>query len=619
MATMNNAEIVENAKPRKRYRSRYADDLQAELYKRFPSDSFLGNENNVDHFLQWVTFFRRNLHRFATDYLGIKLHLYQIVMLYLMGVSQFFVVIASRASAKSFIIALYACIKCILYPNCLIVLASGTKGQSKLLVSEKIQKELMNMSPQLRRAILKIKDNQNEVVVTFRNHSSITVVPASENGRGYRSNVIVREEFRQIKKNVDDSILSPFQIVRQSAYMKLDEYANNKDLIEEPIDIYISSSWYNWHYMWGIVDKSYEEMLDGKPSCLLAFDESIAIRHNLKTMNYFRSEKKKQDQITWRLEFLNERVKENEAAFFTYTMLQQNQRVKKPFYPRITIDFKLGKKNPYDIPKQKGEIRIVGCDMAFVENKKNDNSVFTCMRLLPECTTYSREDSSDIEIDNGYRRIVSYMESVQGGDVSKQALRIRQIYEDFSCDYIALDLRNAGIAVYDLLAKVMYDEDRGVEYSPLSCMNDDSIANRIKVEGSNPCIFVINATQKLNSDIALDFRRVLESQKIDFLVSFEQASEEILPNIKEYVNSPDAATQSFYELPFLETQAFISETTGLVYEKKEQTGLIVVKEPGQNARKDRYVSCAYASHLASLLERDLISQNDNYEYSVFIN
>lgn len=174
------------------------------------------------------------------------------------------------------------------------------------------------------------------------------------------------------------------------------------------------------------------------------------------------------------------------------------------------------------------------------------------------------------------------------------------------------------IAVYDLLAKVMYDEDRGVEYPPLSCMNDDSVANRIKVEGANPCIFVINATQKLNSDIALDFRRVLEARKIDFLVSFEQASEEILPNIKEYMNSPDAATQSFYELPFLETQAFISEATGLVYEKKEQTGLIIVKESG-NARKDRYTSCSYSSWLASLLERDLISQNDDYEYAVFIN
>lgn len=603
----------------KHYKNRNADERQSELYKKFASNTFLGNEKNLDHFIQWVTFFRRNLHRFAMDYLGIKLHLYQIIMLFLMGVNQFIVVIASRASAKSFVIALYACCRCILYPNSLIVLSSSTKGQSKLLVSEKIQKELMNLSPVLRKEILRVKDNQNEVIVYFRNHSTITVVPASENGRGYRSNVIVREEFRQIKKSVDDSILSPFQIIRQTPYMKDEFYANNKDLQEETVDIYISSSWLdNGHWMWDIVDQAYDDMMSNKASCLLAFDESIALKHNIKSMRYFQTEKKKQDPLTWRIEFLNERVKENEHAFFTYSMLQQNQKIKKPFYPRSSFDVKSNRKNPYDILKQNGEIRIVSCDMAFVENKKNDNSIFSCIRLLPDCTTYNRESSADVKIDNGYRRIVSYLESVQGGDTGKQALRIRQLYEDFGADYIVLDLRNAGIAIYDMLARIMYDDERDIEYTPLSCMNDDSVANRIKIEGANPCIFVINATQKLNSDIAMDFRRVLNEQQIDLLVSFETASEEVLPNYKDYINSPDADIQNFFESPFLETQAFISETTSLMYEKKEQTGIVIIKEQGNN-RKDRYTSISYGSWFASALEKDLVSVNDDYEFTVFIN
>lgn len=494
-----------------------------------------------------------------------------------------------------------------------------TKGQSKLLVSEKIQKELMNLSPTLRKEIRKVKDNQNEVIVYFRNHSTITVVPASENGRGYRSNVIVREEFRQIKKSVDDSILSPFQIIRQTPYMKDDYYANIPELEEETVDIYISSSWLdNGHWMWDIVDQAYDKMLKGQASCLLAFDESIAIKHKIKTMRYFQTEKRKQDPLTWRIEFLNERVRENEHAFFTYSMLQQNQKSKRAFYPRTTIDFKMGKKNPYDIPKQQNEVRVVSCDMAFIENKKNDNSIFSCIRLLPECTTYSRETSDDIKIDNGYRRIVSYLESVQGGDLTKQAIRIRQLFEDFGADYIVLDTRNAGIAVYDLLANIMYDETRGIEYAPLACMNDDSIANRIRIEGATPCIYAINAVQKLNSDIALDFRRILDSKKIDLLVSFKQAQEDILPNIKEYVSSPDADLQIFYESPFLETQALISETTSLLYEKKAQTGVIVISEQGTN-RKDRYTSVSYGSWFASQLEKDLISSSEDYEYSIFIN
>ena len=596
-----------------------ADDRQKELYKRFASDSFLGNEKTLYNFIDWITFFRRNLHRFATDYLGIKLHWYQAIMLYLMGINNFIVVVASRASAKSFISALYACIRCILYPNSMIVLASSTKGQSKLLVSEKIQKELMNMSPRLRREIRKIKDNQNEVIVFFKNNSTITVVPASENGRGYRSTAIIREEFRQIKKFIDDSILSPFQIVRQAPYLKDEYYSDVPELQEENVDIYISSSWYdNGNWMWEIVDQTFEDMMTGKDSCLLAFDESVAIKHKIKTMRYFQTEKKKQDPMTWQLEFLNTRLKENRHAFFTYNLLQQNQNSKQVFYPRTTLDFLSNRKNPYDIAKQKNEVRVVSCDMAFIENDGNDNSVFSCIRFLPETTTYKKDSSNETIVNNGYRRIPAYIEHTQGGELKKQAIRIRELYEDFQADYIILDTRNAGIGVLDFLARPLYDEERNVEYSALTCMNDEGLANRIRVEGAEPRIFAVNASRKLNSDIALDFRKVLSEKKIDFLVTFEQASEEILPKIKEYMSAPDAETQLFYETPFLETQALFSETSSLVYEKGNETGVIVIHEQGKN-RKDRYTSISYGSYFASLLERDLISQTDSYEVGCFIN
>lgn len=597
-------------------KNRYADNNQISLYTKFPSTHYLSNQNNVDHMLLWSTFFRKNLHRLAIDYLKINLHIYQAIILYLMGICQLVVIIACRAAAKSFIVALYSCCRCITRPYTKIVLSSGTKGQSKLIVSEKIKNELMNMSPVLRKEIKTIKDNQNEVIVFFRNGSTITVVPASENGRGYRSSCCVREEFRQIEKNIDDSILSPFQTIRQAPYMLLEPYSSMKELQEEPVDIYISSSWLdNGHWMWGIVDQAFEGMLDGESSCLLAFDESITLKHNIRTLKQMRQEKKKQDPLTWRIEFLNERVKENTQAFFSYDMLFKNQICRKPFYPRNASDVRNHRKNPYDIAKQNGEIRIVSCDMAFVENKRNDNSIFTCMRLFPESVVYQNENANkSVEVKKGYRRIVPYIESVQGGDTGKQAIRIRQLYEDFNADYIVLDTRNGGIAVYDLLAKIMYDEERDCEYSPLSCLNDENLARRIKIENAKPVIFAINATQKLNSDIALSFREILSNNKIDFLVSLNDAKENVFPNIKDY-KFDDIQTQLFFEEPFLETQLLISETVGLIYEKKEQTGAIVVKEQGAN-RKDRYTSCSYGSYFASLLERDLLSDSNEGEWDL---
>ena len=164
----------------------------------------------------------------------------------------------------------------------------------------------------------------------------------------------------------------------------------------------------------------------------------------------------------------------------------------------------------------------------------------------------------------------------------------------------------------------MYDEERKIEYSPLLCMNDDSIANRIKSEGSNPCIYAINASQKLNSDIAIDFRRVLSEQMIEFFIPFDLAVDEVLSQNSDYTNAMEVDDQIFYERPFLETQAFINECIGLTYEKKEQTGAIILRESA-TSHKDRYSSCSYGSWFGTLLEKDLFSGNEEYEYSVFIN
>ena len=77
---------------------------------------------------------------------------------------------------------------------------------------------------------------------------------------------------------------------------------------------------------------------------------------------------------------------------------------------------------------------------AVVTNDKNDNSIFTCIRALPESTTHTLADKS-LEINKGYRRQVCYIESIQGGDIDRQSLRIRQLFEDFEADYIVLDMR----------------------------------------------------------------------------------------------------------------------------------------------------------------------------------
>ena len=406
------------------------DKRQLSVCDNLPSEHWLSNKNNLLKFYEWNTFFRENLDMYAEIYFGFALYPYQHLELYELNKNTLIDITGSRATAKTYIIAIFAVCKASLYPNSKIVICSATKGQSKLVVSEKIKNELMSQSPMLCREIKSIKDNQNDVIVYFRNGSTIKVLPSSENARGNRSTVTIYEENRMIDKFIIDSVISPFAIIRPVPYLKYEEYA---DLVEEPTEVYISSAWYASHWMNTLIQDTYKAMLKGEKQCVIGLDYSVSLKHKIKTKNQILKDKRKFDPITFRIEYNNEMIKENTSAFFTYKMFTDNQRNKKPLYPRFDVDVLSRRKNPYSVSKQQGEIRILSCDMAFAEGKHNDNSIFTCMRLIPESTTYTvqSEGGTSKEISQGYRKIVSYIESIQGGDITKQAIRIKQLYEDF--------------------------------------------------------------------------------------------------------------------------------------------------------------------------------------------
>lgn len=599
------------------------DNYQKSVYKKFSQSSWLSNKINYERIIDWITFYRRNIPVFVEHYLGIALHWYQIIWLYILNSCITVVIIAGRASAKSYVIAIFSCAKCILYPNTKVVVASGTKKQAALIVKEKIQKELMPKSENLRREIKKITTNTNDIEVTFHNGSSIVVVVASEDALGYRSTVLIFEEFKRIKKYIVDKVLKPFQMTRPAQFRTNEEceqygvkYRENEEFIENAVNIYISSAAPTSHWMGKLLKDTVKSKYGNGNSSILATDYSIALKHAIKTKIDLVEAKRTTDPITWREEYENEMLREGANAYFTYGLLTKNQVNKKAFYPRRYEDVKNKHKNPYFIPKQNGEIRILACDMAFIErSNKNDNSCFTCIRALPESVKYESTniDGKSIEVKNGYRRVLSYIEASPGSDVDKQAIRIKQLYYDFDADYVVLDTRNGGILTYDRLAKILYDEDRDCEYPAWRCINDDVVAKRVNVSGAVDNVFVINASAKLNNDIAVSLRGILEAKMIDLLINLDEAQDLLQSNIPEYTSTPDGDIMAFYERPYLETQALINEMMSLEYTRNEQTGVITLFETGSNT-KDRYISLAYGSYYIGLLEQDLLSDSSDYDF-----
>ena len=122
-------------------------------------------------------------------------------------------------------------------------------------------------------------------------------------------------------------------------------------------------------------------------------------------------------------------------------------------------------------------------------------------------------------------------------------------------------------------------------------------------------VFVVNASAKLNSDIATNFRMMLSQHQVELLISRDDAIEELRQLFPDYLKTQDPERRLWYEKPYLEGMLAMAEIVNLQYEQGESTGIIKIKEQS-GMTKDRYTSISYGAYFASLLARDLLDDDE---------
>ena len=561
-----------------------------------------------DRLKSWITMYRSNPSIFIEHYMGVKLYPYQRYWIDLMSKSTQFLGYASRASAKSWLIGVYSIARCILYPGTTIALSSSTKAQAGLIISEKC-KALHDEHPNIARETLNIVTNQNKWEMTFINGSKINVVISGEGGRGHRSNITVLEERRLIPNVVIDSIIRPFLVSRQPPYMKKPEYSEIEELREEPIEIIITSVYYKAHEWYPEAKKFLRLIANGdKDTKAVCLDYLISLLHGIKTKKQMMKEKRDFDPISFMMEYGNIPFGSSSSAFYKLGFF--NRSVKRGWRPITDDAFVTTKKNPYDIPRMPDEMRIVSVDVAMRAGATNDNTIITCARLFPS--------------KKGWLTEITYLESHNGKNTFLQALRVKQIYNEFQADTLVLDIANAGISVFDALSSVTKDEIRGVEYPAYTVMNSDKVEDRIYKEleartlgqEAVQCIYPIYATAPLNSDIAVKFRDRLKKKLLHFLID-DNAEEEFLikSGNKDILDQNDTGVRAYLLHPHLQTSLLINEAISL--DLVMMNGLVKLVEP-EGARKDRYTACSYLNYYVSLMDVDLLKEkysgNDEQEF-----
>lgn len=554
-----------------------------------------------DNIIDWCTYYRRNIHRFVEHYFQINLHWYQIIWIYFMSICDSFITIASRASAKSWLIAVLALARGVLYPGSEVVVVAATQKQAAIIFGKigDLKDKYININREISDYV-----SGQLWICKLHNTSTIKVVACGESGRGTRCTFLIGEEFRIMNKSKFDSIARPFAYVRQTPYLANPKYSHLK---EEPVEILISSAYHKGEWWYKETATTIRMMAKGKNVGFIAFDYLIAIRHGIKTKKVIDKERELMDEITFMEEYENIPWGESSDAYYKLAMFKKNQNIKMAFYPQRDDTFN-EKKNPYGIAKFDGEIRIVSVDIATRKGNGNDNTVISCTRLSPT--------------HEGYHRDVCYIETHNGENTIIQSKRIKQVFYDFESDYLVLDIQNAGITIYDMLGQVTKDEDRGIEYPAWTVMQHESLEDKTYDElykrtlslNALPVVYPISGSAKRNNDIAVEFRNKLQRKLISFLIPEQEAEEYLIKKKKDYLKySDNFSERAWYLHPYRQTSELVNESVAL--SMKLISGNIKLEEPN-GARKDRYISVAYMNYFATFLDKNILKEkNDDGDMS----
>lgn len=548
----------------------------------------------LDGVAAYAGYYRCNPHRFAKDFLHLDLRLFQKILLFMMNLSSTFVFIACRGIGKTYLCAIFCCIRCVLYPGTKVCIASGTRGQS-LNVLEKIMTELKPNSPELAYEIdeKETKTNGNDAKIVFKNGSYIKVVTASDSSRGNRAHVLIIDEFRMVKKDVIDTILKKFlSNPRHPKYMDKPEYKHDKSLKEPLKTMYLSSAYYKDHWSYLKSKDSCKFMLDERRhDFVCGFPYQLALHEGLLSEERVIEDMTEADfsEIKWSMEMEALFWGDSDGAFFNFESIAKNRRIQYPMLPD-SLSSKLATNTKVRIqPKQNGEKRILSADIALMSSSKhkNDATAIFINQLLP--TKAER-----------YSNNIVYTETSEGEHTEDQALRIRKLYEEYNCDYIVLDCKGVGFGIFDALVRDITDPETGEIYPALSCCNNAEMAARCTSKGADKVIWAINGSPQFNSQCAVQLREGFKTGKIR-LLSTEYDGEESLAALKGF-NSLTSSDKALFTLPYINTTLLINELINLKHE--ESGGFVKVYEKS-GMRKDRYSSLSYNYWVACQLEKNI--------------
>lgn len=565
-------------------------------------------QRREDGVREWADFYRQNAHLcISTHFKCQTLVWWQDLIIYLMFYSSVFFAIMCRGIGKSYLVGWFLIVWCTLFPRSRIVIASGTRGQARLIITQKVLGEIYQKYPKVRQEIdyKNSSVSTNDTKVKFWNGSEIVVITGGDSSRGNRCCIAIYEEARTLDQDTMKNVISKMKQngERKPRYKENPKYSEYKPVNEKKKDIYISSGWFETHHLYTMCmsarDAMFDESRDGERQIVMSLPWTFPTVYGFMDYNDdILKEKNATDysEMWWQIENCGMFWSESEKSAFGYRQLENVRKVEDVLYPtpnEIYLDKKQIRefRKRFPLYKNKNAIRILSVDVA-VCGGSNDRTIMTV---------------GDLDIrNNKYERVFRYMEHHTDSHSEDQSIRCKEIFEDLDCDLILMDINGNGMGVFDAGSKPQYDVKRDKTYPAWTCKNKEDMVDRVfgvDVEDAVPIIWGIKQDAKFNHFMITWTKGAVETGRMSMPLNGKKAEDLIEDRYGDTEGKLDENIKTKYLLPYIEFDLAVKEMTALEISPQKNSPYIRVDNP--TLKKDRFTTIGFINYYASLMETDL--------------
>lgn len=421
-----------------------------------------------------IAFYRERPDVCSEQLLGIKLNLYQKILIRDSWDRRFIMWLMSRGLGKSWLGALFLVLKAILYSNILIGIVAPTYGQARRVMFDKIEREILRDAPFLLSEYCNFSRSQDNTALEFHNKSRIKAVSSGQDDkssqRGDRYQILMADEYFNIPEDVINRVINPSMNNVANYKVGMDKSKVFKNQL-----IITTTTYYRFNHLWREFKTYLTAMLNGDSDyAVYAFPYQVGIDVGLFDEVFINKEKQRLTKDDFDMEYGCMFPAISENSWINPNDLEKCADLE-TFYLKGDKEYET----------------IMSVDVARTEG--GDNSVFHVGRLRPNL-------KGEYEVDLIYTRTMNGARFVEQHEV------LRNLLKQFpNTIRVFMDIQGLSKGLYDECLKPYWDTEEQKEFSPIIAMNDEQA--KINIQNGIPLIYGILGSTELNHNMGVAVKK----------------------------------------------------------------------------------------------------------------